>query len=83
MFDDLIKIVKWVIDNEPIEKVYNACSGDVYDYYTLAQKVIDISSSKPTPIAFLSDLGTTTRPSLSIFRFIPLPIISMYNLILR
>ena len=42
--DDLIKIVKWVIDNEPIEKVYNACSGDVYDYYTLAQKVIDISS---------------------------------------
>ena len=33
-----------MIDNEPIEKVYNACSGDVYAYYTLAQKVIDISS---------------------------------------
>jgi len=41
--DDLTKIVKWVIDNEPSEKVYNACSGDVYDYHTLAQKVIDIS----------------------------------------
>ena len=41
--DDLTKIVKWVIENEPSEKVYNACSGDVYDYHTLAQKVIAIS----------------------------------------
>ena len=41
--DDLTKIVKWVIQNEPSEKVYNACSGDVYDYHTLAQKVIAIS----------------------------------------
>jgi len=41
--DDLTKITNWLINNKPKEKVYNTCSGDVYEYKTLAQKVIDIA----------------------------------------
>ena len=42
--DDLTTIVEWVILNEPSNKIYNACSGETYDYKTLAKKVVDISS---------------------------------------
>ena len=42
--DDLTTIVEWVILNKPNDKVYNACSGETYDYKALAKKVVDISS---------------------------------------
>lgn len=44
--DDLVKIVKWFIDNEPKYKVYNVCSGKVYDYITVSKKIVDISHKK-------------------------------------
>lgn len=43
--NDLVKIVKWFIDNEPQHKVYNVCSSKTYDYVTLARKIIDISQN--------------------------------------
>jgi len=42
--DDLVKIVKWFIDNKPGNNVYNVCTGEVYDFKTLAEKIIKISS---------------------------------------
>jgi len=42
--DDLIKVVEWFTTNEPKYKDYNVCSGRVYDYITLANKILDISS---------------------------------------
>lgn len=41
--DDLIKITEWLIMNEPEDKCYNVCSGEVYDLLTLARKIIKIS----------------------------------------
>ena len=41
--DDLIKIVKWFISNKPRKHVYNVCTGSVFDFKTLAEKVIQIS----------------------------------------
>ena len=41
--DDLIKIVKWFIDNKPQKKVYNVCTGNVIDFKTLAEKILKIS----------------------------------------
>lgn len=42
--DDLVKIIEWFITNEPKHKDYNICSGLVYDYVTLANKILDIGS---------------------------------------
>ncbi len=38
--NDLIKIVKRFIDNKPKSKVYNVCSGEVYDRKSLAERII-------------------------------------------
>lgn len=44
--DDLVRIVKWFIDNKPGNNTYNACTGKVYDLKTLAEKIIAISSKE-------------------------------------
>jgi len=41
--DDLVKIVKWFIDNKPKNNIYNVCTGEVIDFKTLAEKIIKIS----------------------------------------
>ncbi|MEI7983546.1 MAG: NAD(P)-dependent oxidoreductase [Bacteroidota bacterium] len=44
--NDLVKIVKWVIDNNPKYHVYNVCTGNTYDLKTLAESIIEISGKK-------------------------------------
>ena len=41
--NDLVKIVKWFIDNDPKHHSYNVCSGKAYDYVTLANKILSLS----------------------------------------
>jgi GDP-L-fucose synthase len=41
--DDLVKIVKWFIENDPKEKVYNVCTSKVIDFKTIAEKIIKFS----------------------------------------
>jgi UDP-glucose 4-epimerase len=52
--DDLIKISDWFINNTPKEKVFNICSGEVFDLFSLAQKVLKISNKK-LPVVILND----------------------------
>ena len=47
--DDLITVVEWFIENNPERKVYNVCSGEVYDYIELANKILKICK-KDLPI---------------------------------
>jgi len=42
--DDLVRIVKWFIENEPNHNVYNICTGNVIDFKTIAKKIIKISN---------------------------------------
>ena len=44
--EDLIRIVKWFIHNNPKNRVYNVCSGKVIDFKTIAEKIIKISGKK-------------------------------------
>lgn len=44
--DDLIKIIKWVIDNKPKNSVYNICTGRTHTFETIAKKIITISQKK-------------------------------------
>jgi GDP-L-fucose synthase len=44
--DDLVKIVKWFIDNKPQKSVYNVCTGKTIDFETIAKKIIKISGKK-------------------------------------
>ena len=44
--DDLVKIVKWFISNKPQKNIYNVCTSDVYDFKTLAEKIIKISGKR-------------------------------------
>lgn len=44
--DDLVKIVKWFIDNNLKKKVYNVCTGKVIDFKTIAKKIVEISGKK-------------------------------------
>jgi UDP-glucose 4-epimerase len=42
--NDLIKIVHWAIEENPQHQSYNVCTGHVYDYKTLAQKINKVTS---------------------------------------
>jgi GDP-L-fucose synthase len=42
--DDLVKITKWFIENNPKYHTYNICSGEVHDLKSLANMVLDISN---------------------------------------
>jgi UDP-glucose 4-epimerase len=44
--DDLVKIVKWFIDNNPKCNVYNICTGNTISFKTIAEKVLKISGKK-------------------------------------
>lgn len=56
--DDLIKIVKWFIHNQPNKHVYNVCTGSVYDFKTLAEKIIQISGKDLSIEIKMDGLGT-------------------------
>lgn len=55
--DDLVKIVKWFINNKPQKNIYNVCTSDVYDFKTLAEKIIKISGKKLDIIIKTEGLG--------------------------
>ena len=55
--DDLIKIVKWFINNKHRKNVYNVCTGNVYDFKTLAEKIIKISGKNLDIIINTDGLG--------------------------
>lgn len=55
--DDLIKIVKWFIDNKPQKSVYNICTGSIYDFKALAEKIIKISGKNLEIITKIKKLG--------------------------
>ena len=40
-----MEIVKWFIENDPSRNVYNVCTGEKYDYLTLADKINHISEN--------------------------------------
>lgn len=44
--NDVIYIVKWFISNKSLYKVYNLCSGNISDFRTLAEKIVNISCKK-------------------------------------
>ncbi len=44
--DDLIKIVRWFIENQPQHSVYNICSGQIFDFKTIAAKILELSGKK-------------------------------------
>ena len=54
---DLCRVVKWVIDDNPIHSIYNVCNGIPYQYKELAQKVLEISNKKLDIIVEDEDLN--------------------------
>lgn len=44
--DDLIKIISWFIENKPKKNIYNVCTGQAYDFKTIARQIIKISGKK-------------------------------------
>lgn len=44
--DDLVKITEWFIENEPKDKFYNVCTGEIYDLLALALKVLKVSGKR-------------------------------------
>jgi len=51
---DLIKIVEWLIDKNPKHHSYNVCTGEVYNYKEIADKVLRIAS-KELPINVITN----------------------------
>lgn len=52
--EDLTRIVKWFIDNEPRAKAYNACTGKSVDIKSIAEKIVAVSG-KDISIAVKSE----------------------------
>jgi GDP-L-fucose synthase len=55
--DDLVKIVRWFINNKPKKNIYNVCAGNVYDFKALAEKIIKISGKNLDIKIKTEDLG--------------------------
>lgn len=56
--NDLVKIVRHFIDNNPKEKIYNVCTGRTIDFETIAEKIVKISGKKLTVKIRRKGLGT-------------------------
>lgn len=41
--DDLVKIVRWFVENNPANHIYNVCTGQVNDLKSLARTVLEVS----------------------------------------
>ena len=54
--DDLVKVVKWFINNTPKYKNYNICTGECYSYKDLAEKIKRVSG-KDLDIVVENDTG--------------------------
>lgn len=54
---DLVKIVKWFINNKTRNNVYNVCTGNIIDFKTIAEKVIKIPGKKLDIIIKTAGLG--------------------------
>ena len=44
--NDLVRIVKWFIDNKPKYNSYNVCTGDAISFRAIAERIIKISGKK-------------------------------------
>ncbi|MBL4703699.1 MAG: NAD(P)-dependent oxidoreductase [Flavobacteriales bacterium] len=44
--DDLVRIVQWFIENKPKYQTYNVCSGNTYEYVSLANIISEIAHNK-------------------------------------
>ena len=51
------RITEWFINNKPSENVYNVCTGQSYDYKTIAQKIVQICSKSLQIKPLLKGLG--------------------------
>lgn len=45
--EDLVRIVRWFIDNKPKNNIYNVCTSKVVDLKTIAEKIVEISGRNP------------------------------------
>jgi len=77
--EDLIKIVKWFIDNKPKKNVYNLCTGKVYDFKIIAEKIIRITGKRLEIVLKTENLGieysgdnTLLLSELNNFKFTPI-----------
>jgi len=55
--DDLVKIVKWFIENKPQKQIYNVCSGQAIDFFSLAQIVAKIAGKPLKTVVKSEGLG--------------------------
>ena len=55
--DDLVKIVKWFIENKPQKQIYNVCSGQAIDSCSLAQIVAKIAGKPLKTVVKSEGLG--------------------------
>jgi UDP-glucose 4-epimerase len=55
--DDLAKITKWFIENNPQKKSYNICSGEVFDLKMLANKILAASGKELDIVVAREGLG--------------------------
>jgi len=55
--DDLVRIVKWFINNEPKQHIYNVCTGKVIDFCSIAEKIIKFSGKKLDIVVKKDGLG--------------------------
>jgi GDP-L-fucose synthase len=55
--DDLVRIVKWFMDNKPKKNIYNICTGKVFDFQTIAKKIVELSGKNLKIKIEQTDLG--------------------------
>ena len=52
--NDLVKITKWVIENNPNNNIYNTCTGKTIAFKTIAEEIMKVSE-KNLKIKFLNE----------------------------
>lgn len=55
--DDLVRIIKWFINNQPQKNIYNVCSGKTHDFKSLAEKITKLSGKNLKILIKLKGLG--------------------------
>lgn len=56
--DDLVEIVKWIILAQPIENIYNVCSGRALELKAIAKTIVEVSGKQSEIICLESQLAS-------------------------
>ena len=76
---DVVRILRWFIEHDPLQRVYNICRGETFEFRKIAERIISLSGKDIGTVVCSEELGreysgdnSRLLAELKGFRFTPI-----------